>query len=249
MDQAAGPGGPSARSAAPHRPPAATRPTKQTQLSVKRPPHGATVVAKASRARSSAGVRRQLYSTLTCGNERRRTPPDPPQPPWQCGGQGFESPQLHPDDQGVLRKGERPGSSPGHIRDGTDGAVNGIGRSTPPRPGRTPTDPCHSEAELRAGPRGPAGAAGWRQRGGSTGSAPLTAHYCGDDRPGRPPRHGRPSQRGVGHVRHHRCRAAHVPLTMDGGDAGNRSEDLPVSLSAPAGEDGVVESTLDGQER
>jgi hypothetical protein len=36
---------------------------------------------------------------------------------------------------------------------------------------------------------------------------------------------------------------------MDGGDAGNRSEDLPVSLSAPAGEDGVVESTLDGQER
>jgi hypothetical protein len=31
---------------------------------------------------------------------------------WQCGGQGFESPQLHSDDQGVLLPGERPASCP-----------------------------------------------------------------------------------------------------------------------------------------
>jgi hypothetical protein len=30
---------------------------------------------------------------------------------WQCGGQGFESPQLHPVDQAVLPLGERPDSS------------------------------------------------------------------------------------------------------------------------------------------
>ena len=39
--------------------------------------------------------------------ERRRTAPNAIMTAWQCGGQGFESPQLHPSDQAVLRFGGR----------------------------------------------------------------------------------------------------------------------------------------------
>jgi hypothetical protein len=47
---------------------------------------------------------------------------------WQCGGQGFESPQLHPVDQAVLRQGGRPESFLGPCR-----CADGC-RSTPRRP-------------------------------------------------------------------------------------------------------------------
>ncbi len=47
----------------------------------------------------SIGVRKPR---LTCTYALRRIHSDPSRSRWQCGGQGFESPQLHPDDLGVL---------------------------------------------------------------------------------------------------------------------------------------------------
>ncbi len=74
-----GHGGLHACRATPHRPTASRRGRRSRRSpSVRRPPCGATVVAKASRTRLSAGVRRQPYSTLTCRNGRRRTPADSP---------------------------------------------------------------------------------------------------------------------------------------------------------------------------
>ena len=52
-------------------------------------------------------VQRRPVGCPTCGNGRRRTWVDGGETAWQCGGQGFESPQLHPRDlHGCV---ERPG--------------------------------------------------------------------------------------------------------------------------------------------
>jgi hypothetical protein len=61
---------------------------------------GATSVATAAQ---SVDVRlRPLRPAcrLACGDGRPRTWADEGDPAWQCGGQGFESPQLHPCERG-----------------------------------------------------------------------------------------------------------------------------------------------------
>jgi hypothetical protein len=61
-----------------------------------RPPvRGATMVAKPRRTGSFVAGRHRPGDDLTCGNGREWTSGNAHKPPWQCGGQGFESPQLH----------------------------------------------------------------------------------------------------------------------------------------------------------
>jgi hypothetical protein len=57
-----------------------------------------------------ADVRRCPNQHVKGLTERRRTATNAIMTAWQCRGQGFESPQLHPLDQAVLRFGERPSS-------------------------------------------------------------------------------------------------------------------------------------------
>ena len=52
---------------------------------LRRPPRGATMVACLPDSGWSVVVRRRARIRLTCENELRRTPADPPQPPWQWG--------------------------------------------------------------------------------------------------------------------------------------------------------------------
>jgi hypothetical protein len=77
-----------------------------------RPPvRGATMVAKPRRTGSFVAGRHRPGDDLTCGNGREWTSGNAHKPPWQCGGQGFESPQLHRHGQAVLPPGGRPESS------------------------------------------------------------------------------------------------------------------------------------------
>jgi|tagenome__1003787_1003787.scaffolds.fasta_scaffold20913793_2 hypothetical protein len=94
----------------PERPPAqqkasANTPTRLARAwptSIRRPRRGATVVAKVRRAGPFAAVPRRPLGPLSSGYTLPRTNMNPHQPPWQCGGQGLESPQLHPVEQAVL---------------------------------------------------------------------------------------------------------------------------------------------------
>jgi hypothetical protein len=55
-------------------------------------------------SRSFVAVRGRISSLVTWHTERRRTATYAIMTAWQCGGQGFESPQLHPYEQGYLRR-------------------------------------------------------------------------------------------------------------------------------------------------
>ena len=68
------------------------------------PRGGATMVAKLRCPGSFAAVSLRLHIGLSCGNACWRTFANPQQPSWQCGGQGFESPQLHSSSRPFSRR-------------------------------------------------------------------------------------------------------------------------------------------------
>ncbi len=61
---------------------------------------GATVVATEHHLGTFAGVHLGCCEPLTITDRRLRIVADPPQPPWQCGGQGVRVPSAPPRGRG-----------------------------------------------------------------------------------------------------------------------------------------------------
>ena len=65
--------------------PPCRRASARLRCLIRRPPRGATTVAKQCRSRSSVTDSRRPSSPVTCGDGHWRTYANPSQPPWQCG--------------------------------------------------------------------------------------------------------------------------------------------------------------------
>ena len=90
--------------------PAAQRPDAAPLGTLLRPECNCSCGCSRWCSRPCADVRRRANRHVRGATERRRTATNAIMTAWQCGGQGFESPQLHPDDQAALPMGGRPES-------------------------------------------------------------------------------------------------------------------------------------------